>query len=417
MKKITRILQISAWSLLIVFFLILCIQETEAKIITVDDGGGQDYTKIQDAIDNSVDGDTIRVYIGYYNENVVINKSIKMIGNGSENTIIDSNEYLDVVDIKADYVEISKFLIKGSGVFYSNGVKLSYNDNNKISNCIISNNHYGLSLTFSGHNIITNCNFINNDVGTNIVDSCINNIISNCNISDNTRGIYIHSSNYNTFSNCNIVNNSYRGIDLYYSNSNKISSCKISKSRNGGIQIYSSTKNKISDSIITNNRDGIIFSYSNDSVISYCNISNNDEDGVYFSRAFNNTISMCNILKNDVGIAIWLDCENNLLFHNNFIDNNRNAHDKGKNYWNNDKEGNYWDDYDGMDKNGDGIGETPYDIDISLNDNKDYYPLIEPFTVKEDVDKFPKIVLLFLVFLLILILLIFTINFWYPTKN
>ena len=36
MKKITRIMRISIWSLLIVFFLILCILEAEATTITVD---------------------------------------------------------------------------------------------------------------------------------------------------------------------------------------------------------------------------------------------------------------------------------------------------------------------------------------------------------------------------------------------
>ena len=38
--------------------------------------------------------------------------------------------------------------------------------------------------------------------------------------------------------------------------------------------------------------------------------------------------------------------------------------------------GNYWDDYNGSDTNGDGIGETPYIID---GNNSDNYPLIERF--------------------------------------
>ena len=39
------------------------------KTIYVDDDGGADYTKIQDAIDNASDGDTIFVYEGLYFEN------------------------------------------------------------------------------------------------------------------------------------------------------------------------------------------------------------------------------------------------------------------------------------------------------------------------------------------------------------
>ena len=41
---------------------------------------GNPYCKIQDAVDNASDGDTINVTAGTYNENVVINKSIILEG-------------------------------------------------------------------------------------------------------------------------------------------------------------------------------------------------------------------------------------------------------------------------------------------------------------------------------------------------
>ena len=83
--------------------------------ITVDDDGGADYTKIQNAIDNSTNGDTIFVYNGLYVENININKSINLIGEEPQNRIIDGNFTEDVVNIIADCVTIEGFTLKNCG--------------------------------------------------------------------------------------------------------------------------------------------------------------------------------------------------------------------------------------------------------------------------------------------------------------
>jgi len=42
--------------------------------------------------------------------------------------------------------------------------------------------------------------------------------------------------------------------------------------------------------------------------------------------------------------------------------------------WDDGKQGNYWSDYNGTDADGDGVGDTPYVIDVQ---NQDRYPLTE----------------------------------------
>ena len=54
--------------------------------ITVDDDGAGNYTTVQQAIDNASAGDTINVWPGTYSENVVVNKTLTIIGNGTGKT-------------------------------------------------------------------------------------------------------------------------------------------------------------------------------------------------------------------------------------------------------------------------------------------------------------------------------------------
>ncbi|MHC4537296.1 MAG: pectinesterase family protein, partial [Planctomycetota bacterium] len=67
------------------------------KTIVVDINGSGEYTSIHEAIDNADDGDTIYVLAGVYYENIIINKTITLIGNGSINTIINGSENGDVI--------------------------------------------------------------------------------------------------------------------------------------------------------------------------------------------------------------------------------------------------------------------------------------------------------------------------------
>jgi parallel beta-helix repeat protein len=78
--------------------------------------------------------------------------------------------------------------------------------------------------------------------------------------------------------------------------------------------------------------------------------------------------------------------DSNIIHHNNFINNNQNVFDEGKNIWDNGypSGGNFWDDYTGSDTfsgpgqnipGSDGIGDIPYSVPVG---NRDNYPLMHP---------------------------------------
>ena len=82
----------------------------EASVINVDDDKldypGAAYSKIQDAVNSAYDGDTILVYPGTYEENLLVNKPIIIKSNSEnpDNTIIKTDKG---VKVTADYVTIS----------------------------------------------------------------------------------------------------------------------------------------------------------------------------------------------------------------------------------------------------------------------------------------------------------------------
>ena len=122
------------------------------------------FNRIQDAIDAAAEGATIYVWEGVYYENVDVEKTVSLIGNGSESTTINGisgND--DVVDIKVDWCNISGFRITGSGKdrLSTSGIEIR-SDNNNIFNNNCSNNYYGIQLDFSSDCTLRNNTFSDN---------------------------------------------------------------------------------------------------------------------------------------------------------------------------------------------------------------------------------------------------------------
>jgi len=190
------------------------INETYKSIIYVDDDGGANYTKIQDAIDNATTGDTIIVYNGTYNENIIVNKKLDIIGSGDSNINgKDEIEGKPVVLIEVNGVTLSKFKIQGffDGIYLS-GVKdcqITYNHivnnergifliesfDNVISNNLISQNtKRGIMLQRCAHDYILNNEFTSNQGISILIFDAANNEIEYNNFQDNKIDAFIINS-------------------------------------------------------------------------------------------------------------------------------------------------------------------------------------------------------------------------------
>ena len=188
-------------------------------ILYVGGSGSVNYTKIQDAIDNASDGDTVYVYGGIYYENIVIYNPINMIGENKYTTIIDGNGNGDVVKISGvNWVNISGFSIRNGGSEWEgSGIDIRQSNYTAITNNHIQSNlHYGIWLYLSSTNFISN-NVItsNNACGMNIEEHSNNNTILNNNVSFNKNyGIHTSYSEGNMILNNTINLNKLESLDL-----------------------------------------------------------------------------------------------------------------------------------------------------------------------------------------------------------
>ena len=202
----------------------------------VGGSGPGNYTRIQDAIDNASDGDTVFVYdeSSPYYEDVNVNKRVTLVGEDKETTVIDGGGK-DVIVVYAQYVTITGFTLQNSTDGNGGGIRVIYSDA-IIKGNIIKDNYRGINLFLSGfHNISENIITNNKGVGISVVRSSYNFI----------------SKNYVTKNNC--------GIELGFSNYNKITQ-NVIVDNGGGLQLYESGWNSISKNIFRNNSESAFVS-------------------------------------------------------------------------------------------------------------------------------------------------------------
>jgi len=129
------------------------------NILYVGGSGPNNYSKIQDAIDNASDGDTVFVYddSSPYYENLIVDKPITLKGENKETTVINGSESEIVVNISSDNVILSGFTILNHGNYSSlTSIIVIHSNYNIISGNIITGNaHYGIDILYSEYSIIS----------------------------------------------------------------------------------------------------------------------------------------------------------------------------------------------------------------------------------------------------------------------
>jgi len=247
---------------------IVVLRNYNGNTLYVGGNGPGNYSRIQDAVDNASEGDTVFVFHGIYHEAVVIPLQLKLIGEARETTIIDAEKKGYTVNITADGVTISGFTIQ-NGSYSSDLV-------NKANLFI-----------FSSDNIITGNTFRYSESGIMMYTTGGNTISGNI-MRNNSIGLWLSGSK-NIVSENLITCNSDMGIDTF-GMENVISGNAVTNNNGTGLYFVDSGKNNITGNEISNNSLGIVLTWyrytgqNRDNVISGNNFRNNTNGDASFAE-------------------------------------------------------------------------------------------------------------------------------------
>jgi parallel beta-helix repeat protein len=221
----------------------------------VDDGGGEgiNFTKIQDAVNNASEGDTVIVYGGTYKEAIAVNE--RLILRGIDHPVVDA------ITIRTDVCVIDGFIVTGSENF---GIYVNSNYNTIVNCSIYNNGDDGICLSYSDDNVITNNSVLNNS-GNGIHSwHSSHNLLTNNTISlSDGDGIRLENSHYNSIINNSIFGNYGGGVDMMGLSHNTVTNNTIYSNTGDAIAVRGSLYNCIvNNTIYSNGDDGISLSRS-----------------------------------------------------------------------------------------------------------------------------------------------------------
>jgi len=332
------------------------------------------YPPFQALVDAASPGEALQPAPGIYAGPVVISKPLTIDGGGQ--VTIDNGGQGTVIRIETDGAQLRGLRLTGSGDSPNNldsaiQVRGHYNviKDNVIEDCL-----FGIDLEQSDNNVVRRNHISSKHLAMGLRGDAIRLWYSMANkVTDNvitdSRDTVVWYSRDNLIANNTAVRGRY-ALHFMYSQSNKVENNVYDDNQVGIFLMYS-------DGVqVRNNRiyrstgpTGMGIGFKETSAVT---IEGNDivycATGIYLdvspyqpdteNRFFGNRIAY-----NGIGVLFHNDWTGNVLRGNHFEGNITQVAVQGartaqRNAWT----GNYWDDYQGFDRNHDGVGDTPYEL-------------------------------------------------------
>ncbi len=354
------------------------------------------YTTIEAALAAAQPGDVIEVHGGTYNAPLVIDKTVSLIG--ISDPVIDGHGEGSIVLINAPDVVFRGFTVRASGQSLAHedtGIVIQAKDVT-VSDNLLDDVMFGIYFANAAGGVAQN------------------NIILGKPLEESMRGDGIrvwYSDDVQLIGNVITVG---RDTLIWYSDNITIRDNHLHDNRYGLHFMYNENA-VVEDNIIEHNAVGAYMMYSAGLVMTgnryinnrgasgygialkdmdHAHVANNvfvgNVVGIYLDNSPSlvdefNTFNQNFIAYNDVGLIGLPSVQRNIFQRNTFLENYQQVSVQGRgdllgNIWSQDGIGNYWSNYVGYDRDGDGIGDMPFRAEKLFESLADGDPILRFFT-------------------------------------
>ncbi len=340
---------------------------THARIIHVGNSGG--LPTLRAAVERAIEGDSILLHPGIYKEgNLVIQKSISIIG--VNYPVLDGEGKHEILTISGKHIRIKGISFENAG--FSNmydyaAIKVIDADHVIIENNKITNAYFAVFFANASYGVVQHNHIVSKYTSEQLSGNgvhmwkCNNMVVKGNYIEKHRDGIYFEFVTGSIIQENTSIRNIRYGLhfmfshdDIYAHNSftengagvavmfsKRVTMYKNLFDQNWGASAYGLLLKEISDSYILQN------SFEKNSSAIHMEGTTRIE---IVSNQFNN---------NGWALRVQASCTENNFKGNNFYSNSFDVATNGNTTLNL-FEGNYWDKYEGYDRNRDGIGDIPF---------------------------------------------------------
>ena len=328
-----------------------------------------DVITIQEAIDQTEAGDTLKIKAGMYREhNITVDKPLTIVG--EEGVIIDGERKGFVIVITADDVTLKNVEVRHASTSFMEdyaGILVEETDNTVIENVTLTDNFFGIYLAKTTNSLIKN----NHITASGERETKSGNAIhlwytKDARIIDNYAaghrdGLYFEFVD-GAFISGNVSEENIRyGIHFMYSDNCRYQE-NLFRDNGGGVAVMYTSNVEIINNRFEDNWGssayGMLLKEINRSRIEGNTFENNSV-GLYIEATSRNDINNNTFRQNGWAVKLMANSTDNMFTQNNFIANSFEVSTNSRQNFNT-FEKNYWSQYEGYDLDRDGIGDVPH---------------------------------------------------------